>query len=120
MFKNYGDESCLPETLLQAIQLLVKCNFSQKVGEYESLFTKQQQFIISYVKQFETILLYTRATREKNFPLHLKATNALIKYFFAHDRLNYTFLFPVYLASMNRRLKVNGGVIGITQNKNAL
>ena len=113
------------------------------------------------MKQFETFLLYTTATREKNFPLHLEATNALIKYFFAHDHLNYARLLPLYLSSMkhvehnhpniwqefmagklfcvtksqipftsigpdhaleqeNRRLKVNGGVIGITQNENAL
>ena len=62
--------------------------------------TKQQKFIASYLKQFETILSYVRATRERNFLLHLETTEELIKYFFAHDHLNYARLLPLYLSCM--------------------
>ena len=150
----------LPESLSIAIQLYENSDFVQKLTEFEKSFTKQQKFVMPYIKQFETILLYVRATRERNFELHLEATHALIKYYFAHDYLNYARLLPVYLSCMqnteknhpdvwaeflkgnfcvikneapfpsiapdhaleqeNRRLKVHGGVIGITQNENAL
>ena len=150
----------LPESLSIAIQLYENSDFVQKLTEFEKSFTKQQKFIMSYIKRFETILLYVRATRERNFELHIEATHALIKYYFAHDHLNYAHLLPVYLSCMqnteknhpdiwaeflkdnfcvtknevpftsiapdhaleqeNRRLKVHGGVTGITQNENAL
>ena len=150
----------LPESLSIAIQLYENSDFVQKLTEFEKSFTKQQKFVMPYINQFETILLYVRATRERNFELHLEATHALIKYYFAHDHLNYARLLPVYLSCMqnteknhpdiwaeflkgnfcviknevpftsiapddaleqeNRRLKVHGGVIGITQNENAL
>ena len=101
-----------------------------------------------------------RATCEKKIQLHLESTEALLKYFFAHDHLNYARLLPIYLSCMqsteknhpdiwkefpegnfcvtkneipftsiapdhaleqeNRCLKVSGGIIGITQNENAL
>ena len=44
--------------------------------------------------------MYVRATCEKNFQLHLESTEALIKYFFAHDYLNYARLLPIYLSCM--------------------
>ena len=128
--------------------------------EFESSFTNQQKFIMTYMKQYETILMYVRATREHTFQLHLESTEALLKYFFAHDHLSYARLLPIYLSCMqsteknhpdiwkeflegnfwvtkneipftsiapdhaleqeNRRLKVRGGIIGITQNENAL
>ena len=113
-----------------------------------------------YFKQFESILLFVRVTRERNFALHLESKEALIKYFFAHDHQNYARLLPLYLSTTqhtktnhpelwqefqrgkfcvskskvaftaiapdhaleqeNRRLKVSGGIVGITQNNNAL
>ena len=119
-----------------------------------------QNFLFNYVKQFETILLFIRATRDRDIELHLQSLESLIKYFFAHDHLNYARLLPMYLATMqnvkknhqdlwkefmdgkfcvsksnvkftsigpdhgieqeNRRLKVTGGIVGITQNDHAL
>ena len=55
---------------------------------------------MTYMKQFETIFMYVRATCEKDFHLHLESTEALIKYFFAHDHLNYAPLLPIYLSCM--------------------
>ena len=85
-------ENSLPESLFIAIQLYEYSDFVQKLSEFEKSFTKQQKFITSYIKQFQTILLYVRATRERNFKLHIEATHALIKYYFAHDHLNYVYL----------------------------
>ena len=150
----------LKDSLTEVLALFEACNLKACTIEFENSMNKMQRFIINYFKQFETILLYIRATRERNFLLHIESTEELIKYFFAHDHLNYARLLPLYLASMhdtkenypdvwdeflagnfcvskslnaftsiapdhaleqeNRRLKVNGGIIGITQNKSAL
>lgn len=50
---------------------------------------KMQKFMISYLKQFQTILLFVHATRQKDFRLHLAATESLLKYFFTHDHQSY-------------------------------
>ena len=81
------DESVLPASLLTVIQLFENCDLREKLVYFKSSFTKHQMFIMSYIEQFETILLYIRAS-----------TEALIKYFFAHDHLNYARLLPVYLS----------------------
>ena len=52
------------------------------------------------MKQFQTILQFVRATRERNISLHLESLEALTKYFFAHDHLNYARLMPLYMHTM--------------------
>ena len=119
-----------------------------------------QIFLLNYVKQFETILIFIKATRDRDIELHLQSPECLIKYFFAHDHLNYARLLPLYLSTMqnikktdpklwkefedgkfcvsksnvkftsigsdhgveqeNKRLKVSGGIVGITQQEQAL
>ena len=61
-----SDKDILPSSSCDAIQLYENCDLLSKVGEFESSFTNQQKFIMTYMKQFETILMYVRATREKN------------------------------------------------------
>ena len=132
----------------------------QKVKESESSASKIQRFIINYIKQFENILLFVRATRQRDLLLHMQSLESLIKYFFAHDHLNYARLLPLYIYIMqqiekyhpeiwaefkngnfcitkgvagftsigpdhgieqeNRKLKVIGGIVGITQKEKSL
>ena len=155
-----SNDDLMADSLSNVMKVFESCNIFSKILEFEKSFTKQQMFIMQYLKQFETILSYIRATRERNFVLHLEATEALIKYFFAHDHLSYARLLPRYLSCMqntqtnhpdiwqeflnsnycvtkssipftsiapdhaleqeNRRVKVDGGITGITQNENAL
>ena len=110
--------------------------------------------------QFETILHFIRGTRQRDLQLHLESIQSLMKYFFAHDHLNYAKLLPLYISTMqetekrhpslwreftrghfcvtkglagftstasdhgieqeNRKLKVMGGIVGLTQNEKAL
>ena len=46
------------------------------------------------------MMLFIRAVSTANWNLHLQALELFTKYFFAHDRLNYTRMIPVYLAEM--------------------
>lgn len=150
----------LMEEVSKALDTIEKLKLMEKLAMYEATFTKTQIFLNNYVRQILCILSYVRATREKNWELHLETTEALIKYFCAHNHLNYARLLPLYLSTMqyvrkthsdiwrefqqgnfcvtkspigfssiapdhaieheNRALKVTGGVIGITQNEDAL
>ena len=133
---------------------------SNKLESFKNDFTSIQKFLMNYVKQFETILVFIRATRDRDIELHLDSLECLVKYVFAHDHLTYARLLPLYLATMqkarkddpelwqefkkgnfcvsksnvkftsigpdhaieqeNRRLKVSGGIVGITQHEQAL
>ena len=128
------------------------------------LFTEQQgplgKAMLQYMQMVLEMAMYIRAVRTANWELHLEATECFLKYFFAHDKLNYARLIPVYVADMkslpdsdpdiyrefisgnwvvnknsipfcaigadhaleqvNRMMNVSGGLVGITQNPNAL
>ena len=50
---------------------------------------------------YEVLLLFTRATRQSNWNLHLSLLELIIPYFFVHDLQNYAPLMPVYMAQMH-------------------
>ena len=56
-YSTAPDESVIPAPLLTAIQLFENCDLREKLVCFKSSFTKQQMFIMSYIEQFETILL---------------------------------------------------------------
>ena len=47
------------------------------------------------------MLQFIRGVRTGDWVLHLQALQVLTKYFFAHDRLNYARMMPLYLAEMS-------------------
>jgi len=59
------------------------------------------QFILQYLEQVESLLQFISACRSGDWEGYLAALENQIKYFFAHDLLNYARLMPVYLAQMN-------------------
>ena len=61
---------------------------------------QQAKFLRNYMRMFEVLLLFNRASREENWKLHLTSLNSMIPYFFSHDQLNYARYTPLYLATM--------------------
>ena len=47
------------------------------------------------------MILFVRAVRTGDFELHLTALESFTKNFFAHDKLVYARMIPLYLAEMN-------------------
>ena len=47
------------------------------------------------------MLQFIRAVRTGDWILHLQALQVFTKYFFAHNRLNYARIMPLYLAEMD-------------------
>ena len=54
-----------------------------------------------YMQMILDMLLFIRAVRTADWLLHLKALGNFTKYFFAHDKLNYARMMPLYLAEMD-------------------
>ena len=51
---------------------------ASKIAIYKKDMNPIQTFLFNYIKQFETILLFIRATRDRDIDLHLAATESLL------------------------------------------
>ena len=59
------------------------------------------QFFLQYLQQVESLLQLISACRSGDWEGYLAALENNIKYFFAHDLLNYARLMPIHLGQMN-------------------
>ena len=64
--------------------------------EKQPLFRVMKQ----HIKMVLEMLQFIRAVRTANWELHLMALESFTKYFFAHDKVNYAPVIPLYLAEM--------------------
>ena len=53
------------------------------------------------MKMFESLLLFIRASRGRDWELHLTSLDNLVKYVFSRDQINYARMVPLYLATMD-------------------
>ena len=84
-------------------------NLQERLLRFDEVMASQCplfKFARDYMKFVMCILMFIRASREGDWNLHLESLKALAKYFFAHDRLNYARMVPLYLAQMHR-LKID-------------
>lgn len=85
--------------LIKAIELL---RIIEKMTTFDAAHEKKPMFKVmrKYLCMVMDILTFIRAVRTGNWKLHLEALEVFTKYFFAHDRLNYARMIPMYLADM--------------------
>ena len=74
----------------------------KKMKEFDESQENSPMFMVfrQYMRMVLEMLMFIRAVRTANWELHLKALEIFTKYFFAHDRLNYARMIPLYLAEM--------------------
>lgn len=66
----------------------------------ESLTNSNFAFWSSYINMVEELLLFTRATREGNWSLHLSAVRRMLPWYFAYNRTNYCRYLSAYYLEM--------------------
>ena len=81
-------------------QLLETSELFEKFEEFEKSLKQQGRHLRNYMSMCECLLLFIRSSRQGIWNLHLSSLNCFVKYFFAHDQINYTRLTPLYLADM--------------------
>ena len=64
-------------------------NFAPLQKEFDSQLSNQSRFFKNFMKLFELILFFVRASRDQLWELHLQSLHALCPYFFALDMINY-------------------------------
>ena len=53
---------------------------AEKLEKYKEQMSPIQLFLFKYIKEFETILLFLRGTRDRDIDVHVGSTEALSKY----------------------------------------
>ena len=84
----------------ETIDFLENINFHGLQDMFDKSLTNQAKYFRNFMKVFELLLLFTRATRQQLWELHLSTLHELAKYFFAYDMFNYARMTPVYLSQM--------------------
>lgn len=86
----------------ELMQLISSTELIRKMDEYDAendgspLF----KFTRRYMTMVMEMLSFIKAVRTGNWDLHLTSLKLFVKYWFAHDMLNYARMIPVYLAEM--------------------
>lgn len=83
-------------TAVKSQEIVEKMERFDKEHEKYPLFKVMRQ----YMRMVMEMLQFIRAVRTGDWTLHLQALQTFAKYFFAHDRLNYSRMIPLYLADM--------------------
>ena len=75
----------------------------EKMAEFDAKRGQHPLFKVTrqYMRMVMEMLQFIRAVRMGDWKLHLQALQIFTKYFFAHDRLNYERMVPLYLAEMD-------------------
>lgn len=82
------------ETFLQL--LLVQIDYFNERINFEQGFVNQGKFLHNFMKMFENLFLFVRASRQKHWDLHLTSLDQFAKYFFVFDLFNYARYSPIY------------------------
>ena len=77
--------------------------FLQTYSDFKNEVNGQAKFYVKFMKMYKLLLLFTRATRQSLWDLHLASLEAMVPYFFVHDLQNYAQLIPEYIAQMRNK-----------------
>ena len=98
--ENISSKTKVEDHHQQMMQILANENYMEKVRTFENTLAGQAKFLHNFMKMYEILLQFIRASRQGVWELHLSSLHEMTKYFFAHDQINYARLAPLYLAEM--------------------
>ena len=78
------------------IEKITEKKIFQSFQQFEDRLNIQPKFLNNHMKMYEVLLLFTRATRQGNWNLHMSSLELMIPYFFVHDLQNYARLMQSY------------------------
>lgn len=97
-----GDRLTMQMAHTDMVQTIESLQISDEMKKFVKQVAKKplSSAILQYMLMVTEMLNYIRAVRTGDWQLHLKTTEVFVKYYFAHDKLNYARMIPVYLADM--------------------
>ena len=83
-----------------------------KMAKFEKEHAKNPMFTVfrQYMTMVLEMLMFICAIRSADWLLYLQALEIFTKYYFAHDRLNYARMIPLYLAEMKALPEIDADI----------
>ena len=84
------------------VEAMHSLHVSGRMEAFDAAHEKTPEFNVfcHYMRMVMEMMLFITAVRSGDWHLHLTVLKLFTKYFFAHDRLNYARMIPLYLAEM--------------------
>ena len=92
------------ETSAKMVEVMESADLIGKMKKFEEERSQNLEFQVfrCYMQMIMEMMLFVRAVRTGDWQLHLTSLQLFTEYFFAHDRLNYARMIPLYLAEMEK------------------
>lgn len=97
-----GTKKEVQEATEEMVEVMKSVDVIGKMERFDEGQNPEFQVFRSYMKMIMEMMLFVRAVRTGDWQLHLTTLELFTKYFFAHDRLNYARMIPLYLAEMRK------------------
>ena len=99
-FLNQEAGQCNERLMQLAKQLEEACLGGERLAEFDRQYTNNPMFKVfwQYMSMILEKMMFIRAVHTANWSPHLQALEIFTKYFFVHERLNYSWMIPLYLA----------------------
>ena len=97
-----SDRSKIEEAHAELASTIDSLKVVEEMSRFDAINSNQPLFRVvkQYMKMVLEMLQFIRAVRTADWELHLMALETFTKYFFAHDKVNYARMIPLYLAEM--------------------
>lgn len=97
-----GSKEEVERASARMLEVLESLDVIEKMKIFEEDNSQVPEFRVFryYMRMIMEMLLFIRAVRTGDWRLHLTSLQMFTKYFFAHDRINYARMIPLYLAEM--------------------
>ena len=96
------------------VDVIKSLDVIEKMTQFDSQVSQKPLFIVmrQYMQMVMDMLQFIRSVRTGDWNLHLLSTKTFVKYYFAHSKLNYARMIPVYLADMEALKQSDAEIYG--------
>ena len=100
--RSNGEKRKIPEKHKEMVEAVESIDIMERMAVFDRRHTNNPMFKVfpQYKCMVLEMMMFRRAVRTANWNLHLQSLEIFTQYFFAHDRMNYARMIPLYLAEM--------------------
>ena len=97
-----GEKRKIQEKHKEMVEAVESMDIMERMAEFDRRHINNPMFKVfrQYMCMVLEMMMFIRAAQTANWNLHLQSLEKFVQYFFAHDRMNYARMIPLYLAEM--------------------
>ena len=109
-----GSSEIVQQAHAHMVDVMKSLDVIEKMTQFYSQVSQKPLLIVmrQYMQMVMDMLQIIRSVRDGDWNLHLLSTKTFVKYYFAHSKLNYAWMIPVYLADMEALKQSDAEIYG--------